>query len=117
MPHTVYIDRTEYWEVIADYSGSPRHANLTEAAWRSEYETNPSYARMRTSFPGSVAGITPKGVGKWLKDWSGPYVAASEPAPPEPTKPQAAYDAVLAGTATLADVVEILAYLIKSGKI
>lgn len=71
MKKTVYVDRGDHYEVIADYSGSPRHTSLTAAQWKAEYANHASYARMRESQPGSVAGETPRGTGKWKKDWSG----------------------------------------------
>ena len=74
MPHIVYKDNGTHWLVIADYSGSPRHAALTEAQWIAEYTTHAAYAGMREANPGAVAGIKPKGVGKWTKDWAQPYV-------------------------------------------
>lgn len=73
MPHTIFIDRGDHWEVIADYSGSSRHTALSEPQWQDEYSTGIAYQSMRDSQPGSVAGITPKGCGKWLKDWSSPF--------------------------------------------
>jgi len=76
MMQIVAFDRGTYWEVIADYSGSPRHAALIEPVWKAEYANSPSYTAMRASQPGAVAMIGPVGVGKWLKDWSGPYVPA-----------------------------------------
>lgn len=72
--HTVYIDRGDHFEVIADYSGSPRHASLSPAQWQDEYTNGASYQEMRNSQIGSVAGVTPKGTGKWEKDWSAKYV-------------------------------------------
>lgn len=75
MPHTVRIDHGDHYEIIADYSLSPRHARLSAEQWRVEYDTDPSYAAMRKSHPGSIAGIVPKGVGRWKKDWSALYVA------------------------------------------
>lgn len=77
MPHTVLFDRTTHWEVIGDYSRSPRIAVLSKTQWQNEYATNLDFAAMRSSQPGSVADITPQGVGKWKKDWSGPYLPPS----------------------------------------
>jgi hypothetical protein len=78
MRQVVAFDRTDYWEVIGDYSGSPRHASLSASAWQNEFATHPSYAQMRATQQGAVGMLSPCGVGKWLKDWSGPYV------PPKP---------------------------------
>ncbi len=74
MPHTVYIDAGDHYNVLMDVSGSKRHAALTEVAWQNEYATSPNYQAMRNSQVGSVAGVTPKGCGKWLKDWNAPFV-------------------------------------------
>lgn len=74
MPHTVFVDRGDHFDVIVDYSGSVRHAALSEVAWQNEYTTSPSYQAMRDSQVGSTAAVTPKGCGKWLPDWSGPFV-------------------------------------------
>lgn len=74
--HTVFVDRGDHFDVLADYSGSPRHAALTATEWQNEYFTHPSYLNMRTTQVGSVADVTPKGVGKWEKDWSARYVPA-----------------------------------------
>lgn len=74
MKNVVVVDRGDYWEVFGDYSGSPRHAALSEPKWKAEYETHPSYTAMRASQAGSFAMTAPVGVGKWLKDWSGPYM-------------------------------------------
>lgn len=74
MPHVAMIDRGDHWHVIGDYSGSPRHAAMREDEWKTEFLSS-QYEEMRRSHPGIVAGITPKGAGKWKKDWSGPYVA------------------------------------------
>ena len=75
MKQIVAFDRGTYWEVIADYSGSPRHAKLLGPVWAAEYANSPSYADMRNSQVGAVAMMAPVGLGKWLKDWSAPYVA------------------------------------------
>lgn len=72
--HTVLIDRGDHFEVIADYSGSARHAALSKADWQNEYSTHSSYLAMRQTQVNSVADITPKGVGKWEKDWSSNYI-------------------------------------------
>ena len=74
MPHIVYEDRTTHYLVIADYCGSPRHAELTEAEWEAEFSSDPGYAAMREAYPDAVAGIRPVGVGKWKPDWATPYV-------------------------------------------
>lgn len=73
MAKVVLIDRGDHWEVIGDYSRSPRIGIMTEAQWQecfdgSEFET------MKESQPGAVAAEAPNGTGKWLKDWSGKYV-------------------------------------------
>jgi hypothetical protein len=74
MKNVVVIDRGDYWEIFGDYSGSPRHAALTEPQWKAEYQNHPSYAAMRASQLGSFAIAAPVGAGKWLKDWSRRYV-------------------------------------------
>jgi len=76
MKPVVLFDRTDHWEVIVDYSGSPRHAALSEMEWTNEYSNHPSYAAMRASQPGSFAMMAPQGAGKWKKDWSGPWTPA-----------------------------------------
>lgn len=70
MPHTVYVEKADHWQVIGDYSGSPRHSSLTEEAWKREFGTNEAYALMRKTHPDAIAGVTPKGVGCWTKDWA-----------------------------------------------
>lgn len=75
MKQVVAFDRGTYWEVIGDYSGSPRHSTLSGAAWANEFANDPGYADMRASQPGAVAILAPRGLGKWQKDWSGPYAA------------------------------------------
>lgn len=77
MPHTVYADNGDHYFVFGDYSGSKRHLQLSEVQWQSEYANDAAYQEMRDGAPGSVAGVTPMGVGRWKKDWSGPYVAPS----------------------------------------
>lgn len=74
MAHTVLFDRTTHWEVVGDYSRSPRIASLSKSQWQSEYATGLDFADMRSSQAGSFADITPQGIGKWKKDWSGPYL-------------------------------------------
>lgn len=76
MKQVAIFDRGDHWEVIADYSLSPRHASLSEEQWKSEF-AGPGYEAMRTSQPGLVAAHAPKGIGKWKKDWSGPHVIQS----------------------------------------
>ena len=76
MRQVVAIDRGNHWEVIADYSQSPRHAGLIGPVWAAEYTNSPSYKAMRDSQPGSVAILAPVGTGKWKKDWSAKYVPA-----------------------------------------
>jgi hypothetical protein len=76
MRQVVAIDRGDYWEVIGDYSLSPRHASLIGPVWAAEYANSPGYKDMRDSQLGSVAIMAPVGVGKWKKDWSSPYVPA-----------------------------------------
>lgn len=74
MPHVVYVDRGDHFEIISDYSRSPRHASLNEGEWKSEFANSPSYEGMRKTQNSPVAAIAPKSGGKWKKDWSGPYV-------------------------------------------
>lgn len=83
MPHVVMIEREDHCEVVADYSGSPRHVTMTEVEWQEEYTLSPCYKSMRESMPGSAALIAPRGCGKWKKDWSARFVppAAPDPAP------------------------------------
>ncbi len=75
MKPVVAIDRGAYWEVIADYSGSSKHAAMVEPVWKAEYANDPGYRAMRDSQVGSKAIFAPVGTGKWLKDWSGPYIS------------------------------------------
>lgn len=77
MPHTVLFDRGTHWEVIGDYSGSPRISALSKASWQNEYTNSPDFAAMRSSQVGAVADVTPHGTGKWKKDWTAPYAEAS----------------------------------------
>lgn len=70
MPHTVYLDKESYYQVVGDYSGSPRHSALSEEAWKLEFERDPAYAGMKKAYPEAVAGITPQGIGLWTKDWT-----------------------------------------------
>lgn len=70
MVHVVMADRGDHWHVVADYSKSPRHRAMSEAEWKREF-SGPSYSKMRNSDKALVAAITPKGVGRWKKDWSG----------------------------------------------
>jgi hypothetical protein len=73
MKQVVLFDRGDHWEVIADYSGSSRHLMMSELEWKKEYAGS-SYLAMRISQTAAVARCAPRGIGKWLKDWSGPYV-------------------------------------------
>lgn len=70
MPHTVFLDQGDHWLVIGDYSGSPRHASLPVEDWKTEFETDATYDDMRKKYPKAIAGITPRGLGRWTKDWS-----------------------------------------------
>lgn len=74
MPHVVMIDRGDHWHVIADYSGSFRHATLSAEQWKLEF-SRPEYDPMRKSEPGMIAAVAPLGAGRWKKDWSGPYTS------------------------------------------
>lgn len=76
MNKLVMIDRGDHFEVIGDYTGSPRIRALTPEAWKKEYAEDPSFAKSRDSQLGSFADVAPVSVGKWKKDWSGPYVPA-----------------------------------------
>lgn len=79
MAHIVWISRGSYSEVIADYSGSPRHAALNYNAWQTEYNSGAAYSQMRTDHPGSQADVVDNvTIGKWKTDWSGPYVEPFE---------------------------------------
>ncbi len=79
MRQVVVVDKGDYWHIIADYSSSQRHSPLSALEWQNEYATHPSYAAMRSSQPGSTGILSKFGVGRWKKDWSGPWV------PPTPT--------------------------------
>ena len=70
MPHTVYLDAGDHWHVLADYSGSPRHAALPEETWTAEFSTDAAYEQTRSVYPGARTGITPRGIGRWSKDWA-----------------------------------------------
>lgn len=70
----LYIAADDRNLVIADYSGSQRHKGLSKEQWIREYQTDPSYASMRVSYPNAVPDIRDVCVGEWKKDWSGPYV-------------------------------------------
>ena len=76
MKQVAMFDRGDHWEIVADYSLSPRHGALSEAQWKAEF-AGPAYEAMRTSQPGLVAAHAPKGLGKWKKDWSAPHVVPS----------------------------------------
>lgn len=69
MKHVVLFDRGEYWDVIADYSGSPRHASMSPIEWENDFQSE-SFRSMRESQEGAFAAIAPKGCGKWTKDWA-----------------------------------------------
>lgn len=73
MPNVVMLDCGDYWHIVADYSGSPRHSALSPAAWAVEYVSHPAYATMRASMPDAIAATTQRGAGKWLKDFSAPW--------------------------------------------
>jgi hypothetical protein len=73
MRKVVLVDRGDHFHVLGDYTGSARIAALTPEAWKAEYESHPSFESTRASQPGSFAEVTPVGVGKWKKDWSGPF--------------------------------------------
>lgn len=79
MKRVVMIDRGDHYEVIGDYSLSPRHACLSSEEWSKEFASHPSYERMRLEQKGAVAGIFPRGTGKWTKDWSARYVPPTTP--------------------------------------
>ena len=76
MNKLVMIDRGDHFEVIGDYNGSPRIRALTPEAWKKEYAEDASFAAARNSQAGSFADVGPVSIGKWKKDWSGPYVPA-----------------------------------------
>jgi len=75
MAHTIRVDKGDHFNVIADYSGFPKVARMTDAEWQNYYATHPSFAAMRAS-QGGVAGVTTRGIGVWKKDFSGPHVEA-----------------------------------------
>lgn len=75
--NVVLIDRGNHWEVIGDYSGSPRHASLKPDQWVREYENDLSYRAMRASQPAAIAATAPRGAGRWKKDWSVRYVPSA----------------------------------------
>lgn len=74
MPHVVFKVTDDYYHVLVDYSGSPRHAALSEADWQTEYTNGAAYAQMRTDNPGFGAGIKNKGVGKWKTADDSPHL-------------------------------------------
>ena len=74
MNPVVMSDKDDHWSVIADYSGSPRHSAMSQEEWEAEFNGE-EYSAMKGSHPGSIAAVIPVGVGKWKKDWSGPYLA------------------------------------------
>lgn len=69
MFHVVMADRDDHWQVVADYSKSPRHRAMSEAVWKREF-SGAAYGAMRQSDLALVAAIAPKGIGRWKKDWS-----------------------------------------------
>lgn len=73
MFRTVYVDRGDHYHVIGCYEGSPRHRSMNESQWAKEYASSGDYLSMRLAVPGSVAGITPRSIGKWTKDWKSSY--------------------------------------------
>jgi hypothetical protein len=81
MPNVVMVDCGDYWHVIADYSGSPRHMMMNAAAWAKEYSSHASYATMRTSHPTAVAATIPRGAGRWTKDFSKRLAPVKKSAP------------------------------------
>lgn len=86
MGNVVLIDRGDHWEVIGDYSRSPRIAALSEAEWASYFD-GPEFQSMKETQVGSIATSAPQGIGKWLKDWSArytpPLLAISSKAAPD----------------------------------
>lgn len=74
MAKVVLIDRGDHWEVIGDYSRSPRIASMSEVQWQACFD-GAEFTAMKDSQPGAVATEAPRGIGKWTKDWSSKYAA------------------------------------------
>lgn len=72
MAKVILIDQGDHWEVIGDYSRSPRIAAMSEVQWQACFD-GPEFETMKDSQPGAVAAEAPHGIGKWAKDWSEKY--------------------------------------------